>query len=206
MKQLLFKLSMIVVIVLTTGIRINCQSNPEDYKKGTVPEQLELLKARTRIFDNYRSIREDVFQLICKNASDSIVAAKKIIKNLTKENATLNNRIDSIYMSLEIIQSNLEETTRTKNSISVLGMEINKIAYNSITWIVIAILVLLLFNGYMIFRINRNTMAKAKNELSDLQKEYEEYRKKKSVEHQQTTMAHFNEIKKLKEEFGKSKR
>lgn len=206
MKKSSLKLSFIVVISLTIGVRSNCQSDPEEYKKGTISEQLDKLEAHTRIYENFRAIREDIFQIIGKNVKDSMARAKRRINNLTFENTRLNSQIDSINKSIEATKSSMEEISRTKNSISVLGLEVNKITYNSVTWSILGILVFLLVTGYLIFRKNWNTTFNAKKELVDLQKEYEDYRKKKSLEHQQMTVSHFNEIKKLKEEFTKSKR
>jgi uncharacterized protein YlxW (UPF0749 family) len=200
MNHLLFKLSLIVAMSLTIGFRSFCQSDPEEYKKGTVSEQLNSLEAHTRIYENFRAVREDIFQLIKKNINDSLTNAKRRINKLTSVVATLNNRIDSINNSIESTKNSLEEMTRTKNSISVLGMEVNKNTYNSIMWSILGILVFLLVIGYLTFNINRNSTIKTKKELTDLQKEFEDYRKRKNIEHEKMVMSHFNEIKKIKEE------
>jgi hypothetical protein len=203
MKRLFFKLSLMVAFFLYFGTRSNCQSNPEDYKKGTIVEQMDLLESRTRIYENFRSIREDIFELVSKNIKDSAKTAKRSINLLVTEVATLNSRIDSINKSLEVTNSSLEEITRTKNNIGVLGLEINKILYNTITWCIIGLLVFLLGSGYLVFKKNNSTRIKAKNELADLQKEFEDYRQKKRIELDKITVSHFNEIKKLKAEFTK---
>jgi hypothetical protein len=198
MKQSIFKISLIAVIFFSLAFTSNGQTVPEDYKKGTISEQLNQLEARTRIYEDYRAIREDIFQLVSRNIKDTLVTKNKRINNLIAKTASLNSRIDSINESLETTKASLEEITRTKNSLSVLGIELNKTVYNSVMWLILSTLVFLLVIGYLKFKINRDTTLKAKAELLELQKEFDDYKQKKRIEHENLTMAHFNEIKKLK--------
>ena len=200
MKQSIVKISLMALIFLAAGARTSSQSDPEEYKKGTISEQLNNLEAHTRIYENFRAIREDIFQILKKNVNDSLTNAKRRINKLASVVATLNNRIDSINKSIEGTKNSLEEMIRTKNSISILGMEVNKVTYNSFMWTILGILITLLVIGYLTFNMNRNSTLKTKKELTELQKEFEEYRKRKNLEHEKMVMSHFNEIKKIKEE------
>jgi len=200
MKHLIVKISLVVTIILATGVSTRCQTDPEEYKKGTISEQLNNLEAHTRIYENFRAIREDIFQILKKNINDSLINTKRRINKLASVVAILNSRIDSINKSIEGTKNSLEEMTRTKNSISILGMEVNKITYNSFMWTILGILITLLVIGYLTFNMNRNSTLKTKKELTELQKEFEDYRKRKNLEHEKMVMSHFNEIKKIKEE------
>ena len=44
--------------------------------------------------------------------------------------------------------------TRTKNSIKIIGLEINKTSYNSIMWIIVAGLLAVLAVGFLAFKRN----------------------------------------------------
>ena len=196
MKQ--YKLSLIIVIFIFLGAASNSQPIPDEYKKGSIPEQLNYLEAHTRIYENFRAVREDIFQIITRNTKDTLAGSNKRINNYMLEIATLNSRIDSFNKSLETTKISLEETTQMQNSISVLGVGINKTVYNIIMWSIIGIIALMLFIGYVIFKKNRDTTVKTKSELIDLQQQFEEYKQKKRIEIENLTMSHFNEIKKLK--------
>jgi uncharacterized membrane-anchored protein YhcB (DUF1043 family) len=135
---------------------------------------------------------------LTKNINDSLARSKKTINNLIKEKNRLNNRIDSINQSLASTNNNLESMTRTKNSIRILGIEIHKATYNTIMWTILGILVALLVIGYLTFKQNRTTTLKTKKELTDVLKEFEDYKQRTRIEKERTTMEHFNEIKKLK--------
>ena len=187
------------LIVLFTTTRINGQTTmPEILEKGTLSEQLNYLHEKTRIYEDYRAIREDMFQMIRKNAGDSLSSAKNRINGYILETRNLNSRIDSLDKSLSSTKEELREMTRTKNSISVLGINLNKFAYNAIMWVIFAALGFLLVTGFLAFRRNLAITTNNKKELDDLKDEFEAYKKKSRVEREKMSLEHFNEIKRLK--------
>ncbi|HLO57524.1 MAG TPA: hypothetical protein VK179_02190 [Bacteroidales bacterium] len=198
MKYPLLKISLIAIAFLSLSLKSNSQPIPEEYRSQSIPEQLNFTQEHTRVYENFRAVREDIFQLLAKNINDSLARSKKTINNLITEKNRLNNRIDSINQSLASTNNNLESMTRTKNSIRILGIEIHKATYNTIMWTILGILVAMLVIGYLTFKQNRTTTLKTRKELTDLLKEFEDYKQKTRLEKERTTMEHFNEIKKLK--------
>jgi hypothetical protein len=198
MRPLLYKLSLIILFFSALALNTHCQTNPDDYRKGTIHEQFEQLEARTRIYENYRAIREDIFQIVRKNVTDTLKNSTARTNTLLKEIESLKNRLDTTSKILLATQVSLAEMTRTKNSIGVLGLKLNKSVYNTTMWSVLGILSFLLVIGYLIFKNNRNAMLNQKKELVDLKKELEDYRQKKRIEIEKLNIEHFNEIKKLK--------
>lgn len=198
MKHSLLSISLSVALFFLSVIDINAQSIPEEYRNQPIPEQLDYLEDHTRVYENFRAIREDIFQLISKNVNDSLASSRRRINSLLVQTKNLNSRIDSLNNQLSQTSTNLEEMTKTKNSIKVLGIEANKITYNSIMWSILGILLLLLGAGYLTFKQNRSSTLRTKKELDDLQNEFNDYKQKARIEREKTTMEHFNEIKKLK--------
>lgn len=199
MRQLIPRIFVLTAILLAGFVRVDCQNElPEVFKEGTIPEQLKYLDERTRIYENYRAIREDMFRTVSRNTLDSINQAKKRINGLILHAGVLDNRIDSLQKSLEASKTELEEKSRTKNSIRVLGIEVNKVTYNTIMWTILGVLAFLLVTGYLTFRQNRSVTLRTKKDLNDLKAEFEEYRKKTRLEREKTAIDHFNEIKRLK--------
>jgi len=199
MRRSLLKFCIITAIILAGIDRVSCQSTlPEVFTQGTISEQLKYLDERTRVYENYRAIREDMFRIMSRNTIDTLTKAKSRINELALKNAALGNRIDSLNRSLEASSDQMTRATRTKNSISVLGMEVNKKAYNSVMWFILAALLFLLVVGYLSFMRNRVVTVRTKKDLEDLKEEFESYRQKVRVEREKTNLEHFNEIKKLK--------
>lgn len=195
----IFRFCTIAIILLSAGLRINGQSSlPEVFEQGTITEQFKYLDERTRIYDNFRAIREDMFRIMSRNAIDTLANAKARINALILQTNNLDNRIDSLNSSLESSVDRLKEITRTKDSISILGLEVNKITYNTVTWSIIAVLVFLLVAGFLAFQQNRVITLRTKKDLDELKEEFEEYRKKTRLEREKMSMDHFNELRKLR--------
>ena len=165
---------------------------PDELLTNTIEGQINYLEERTRIYENYRAIREDMFQKINSNVLDSLRIYKNEITGLNENIETLNGTNDSLSLSLEDTKTRLQEMTRTKNEISILGLSVNKVVYNTITWSVIAALLVLLVLGYLVFKKNRAVTLRSKNEIIGLKDEFEEYRQKSRQALEKMTMEHFN--------------
>jgi hypothetical protein len=171
---------------------------PEIFENGSLPEQMKYLQEKTRIYEFYRAIREDMFQKIKKNALDSLSTSKAEITELMILNTRLNTTIDSLNTLNETTNSRLDEVTRTKNSIRVLGMEVNKFGYNSVMWIIVAGLATLLIMGFMAFKRNLIVTKNIRKDLEALKTEFEAYRKSSREAREKMSMDHFNELKRLR--------
>jgi hypothetical protein len=171
---------------------------PEVLQKGSIAEQMNYLEEKTRIYEYYRAIREDMFQVIKRNAVDSLVKVKNQVFMLAGMNSNLVLRIDSLTTTLSDREAQLDEAIRTKDGIKVFGMNLNKKAYNSIMWIIVVGLLFLLGLGFLIFNRNLSVMLRTKKDLEEMKTEFESYRQKKRLEIEKLGMDHFNELKKLK--------
>jgi hypothetical protein len=188
----------LTMLIFLSGRGICQTSLPEVLNEGTLPEQMNYIEDRTRIYENYRAIREDMFQKIKKNSIDSLAKSKNTIIDLKDLTSVLNGRIDSLSTTLSATDNMLAEVTSTKNSMRLFGMEINKILYNAIMWIIVAGLVTLLGFGFLVFKRTLIVSNQTKKELEELKNEFEDYRQKTREAREKMSMDHFNELKRLK--------
>jgi hypothetical protein len=188
----------VAVIILSSARGISQTPFPEILVKGTFQEQMTYLEEKTRIYEDYRAIREDMFQRIKNNAIDSLTNAKNKISGYATLTGSLNLRIDSLKSNLNATREELKEVTRTKNSISVIGINLDKNLYNTIMWLIVAGLAFLLVIGFLAFKRNRTITLTTKKELNELKEEFEAYRKKTRLDKEKMSMDHFKEIQKLK--------
>lgn len=195
------KMRFILIFTLIMILNVNGTSQttmPDVLIKNTLEEQMKYIQERTRIYESYRAIREDIFQKIKENALDSLSAAKIEIIGLENLKIKLNHTIDSINSSFETTKNKLDETTRTKNSIRLFGLVVNKFTYNSVMWTIIVGLIALLLIGYLAFKRNLSVTVYTKKELKELKEEFEAYRKSSREAREKMSMDHFNELKKLR--------
>ncbi len=190
---------MLSAFAVSVNMNVVCQTVfPEVLDTGTLKEQMSYIEEKTRIYEDFRAIREDMFQKIKVNSIDSLNSAKSKIAGLMQLKLNLNTRIDSLNSSLASTKESLQEITSTKNSIKVLGIEVNKVIYNTMMWTIAGVLLLLLGMGFLAFKRNLAVTRNTKKDLNDLRTEYEDYRQKSRLEREKLSMDHFNELKKLK--------
>jgi hypothetical protein len=185
-------------VVLLTIKATGQTSIPEVLLNGTLSDQMNYIESKTRIYEDYRAIREDMFQKLKINSIDSLTKAKNNIAGYVVLTGTLNSRIDSLKSDLNITTEKVKELTMSKNSIRLLGIELNKTSYNSLMWTIVAILAALLGIGFLAFKRNLSVTSETKKELKELKTEFEAYRQKTRLEREKVSMDHFNEIRKLK--------
>ena len=199
MKQLQVRCILIITVVIVTAMKVTGQAvMPDELIKNPLKEQLKYLEGRTIIYENYRAIREDMFQKLKSNVNDSLSAADKKIARLKKTASELNLSLDSLRANLQLTKTSLEEMTRTKNSLKVIGLIVNKDTYNGIMWTILGGLLALLLLGFLVFQRNLSTTSNTKKEFQELKNEFEAYRKTTREAREKLTMDHFNEIKRLK--------
>jgi hypothetical protein len=201
MKQLLIRSVLIITVLIIAVTKADGQTAmPDVLLKNPLKEQLNYLDEHTKIYESYRAVREDMFQKLKANVSDTMSAVKNKIASLYLTRSVLTMKIDSLTKSLAATNSRLDEITKSKNSISVIGLEINKSTYNKVMWTILAGLLAALILGFLAFKRNLTLLADTKKEFQDLKEEFEAYRKTSREAREKMTMAHFLELKKLKGE------
>jgi hypothetical protein len=173
---------------------------PEVLYKNSLKDQLNYIEEKTRIYENYRAIREDMFQKLKGNITDTLFSATNRIAALKNTTSGLNSKIDSLKTLYSSTNTELENVTRSKNSIKVIGIEVNKQSYNTFMWTIVAGLIAVLAMGFLVFKRNMAITHNTKKELLDLKNEFEAYRKTTREAREKMSMAHFLELQKLKGE------
>jgi cell division protein FtsB/uncharacterized coiled-coil protein SlyX len=187
-----------MLVVLAFPVIKGQSSLPEDLIKNSLKDQLNYLENRTRIYENYRAIREDMFQRLKQNVNDSVAFDRRVITSLNNTVSSLNKRIDSLEQNLDSTKVMLYGMTATKNSIKILGMVVNKVVYNSIMWSIIVGLLVLFGIGFIAFKGAVQSFKRTKTDLEELKEEFESYRKTSREAREKMSMDHFNELRRLR--------
>jgi hypothetical protein len=196
-----FRYLLISSMLFLAFINVKGQTTmPDVLNKNSMKEQLNYIEEKTRIYENYRAIREDMFQKLKGNISDTLYSANNKIAVLKNTTSALNSTIDSLKTLYATTNASLEDVTRSKNSIKVLGIEVNKQSYNTVMWTIVAGLIAVLVLGFLVFKRNMAITHNTKKELLDLKNEFEAYRKTTREAREKMSMAHFLELQKLKNE------
>lgn len=177
MNHLNFKQILVFSVISFTIITAVGQTTlPDALTTRTIQEQIDYVERNTRIYENFRAVREDMFQKINSNFMDTLMLERSRIIELKKRTANLNSKTDSLNTLLKTTRLNLEEATTSKSNIRILGLKLNKKIYNAIMWTAIGGLVFLLILGFLVFKRNLNVLKRTGKDLQELKDEFEAYR------------------------------
>ena len=190
----------VIIFILSSTGRIDAQNKmPEVMEEGTLQEQTEYMKDRMNIYNGYRAVRDDIFLKMLQNSMDSLNASKSEINTLNTEIDHLLTEKTELSDNLEKTNEELREAIRNRDSMSLFGIPMNKVLYNSILWTIIAGLIFVLFISLAFVNRSRKVLQSTKKDHKALKDEFDAYKKTARETREEMVIKHFNEIQKLKE-------
>lgn len=141
--------------------------------EGTIEEQFDVLLKNSFPYENFKNVR-DYLPRFKKNTLDSLNALQEQIEVQGKTIGNQDANIDSLKLEL----GNTKEIIAQRDSISFLGMSIEKGTYNIIVWSIIIVLAILLFFFIQRYKSNIQTAKESKDAADEIREEYEQHRKK----------------------------
>lgn len=160
--------------------------------------QLDYIHENTRVYNDYRAIRDDIFLKMRRNVKDTLNAARLEMSELNSRLAERNYEIETLNTDLSRTKNEKDEAIRNRDSLSFLGIQMGKGLYNTILWFIIlglaavaALMVVLHRNSH---KVTKEVQAELKTTLED----FEEYRKSSREKYEKLVVSHHSEIMKLK--------
>lgn len=197
--QISFTILLLLSILFLGSEPLQAQNTmPEVMDEGTLQEQLDYVKEKTRIYNNFRAIREDIFLKMKKNSLDSLSAAKQEISGLENLLAERNSEISTLNSRLNSIGDELDEAVKNRDSLSFIGIRMEKGFYNTLMWLIVAALAAILAFLFVLYRRNHVITVENKKELNETRESFENYKKEARERYEKLVVSHHNEIMKLK--------
>jgi hypothetical protein len=191
--------------ILLTGVFIFClqvagaQSNMlAVLDSATMESQMEYIHTNTRVYNNFRAIRDDIFLQMKANVIDSLNAEKLQVAELNSRLTERNFHIETLNTELGRTKNERDVAIRNKDSLSILGIQMNKPVYNSVMWFVILGLAALAVIMLVFFRRSHVVTSQTKNELKNALEEFDQHRKNSREKYEKMVVSHHHEIMKLK--------
>ncbi|KAA2216865.1 MULTISPECIES: tRNA (guanine-N1)-methyltransferase [Maribacter] len=203
------KISRILIlfaVLLTTSLSFAQESEEDEslsLDSGPISSQFDYISKKS---GNYRAdgvryevVKEVNLYKLRENVLDSVRAFNQRAAGLNATISEHETTISSLNKKLEETTSNLAAVTEEKDSMSFLGISVSKATYNIILWTIIIGLFILL--GIFVYRFrNSNILTQeAKQNLAELEVEYEDHRRR-ALEREQKIS------RKLQDELNKQKK
>lgn len=178
---------------------VNAQSDASAVLDSALLEaQLDYIHENTRVYNNFRAIRADIFLKMKRNVLDTINASKLEVEQLNSRLTERNFQIESLNTDLARTKNEKDEAIKNQNSLSFFGIQMNKTLYNSIVWFIILGLVALAVLLVMLHRRSHLVTKQVKEELQTTQDEFDQYRRSSREKYEKLVVSHHNEIMRLK--------
>jgi len=205
-----FRQLLMITALLTFGLHATqAQEGDEDEQElsldnGDIDGQFEYVYKKS---GNYRSegkryevVRTISLDQLRKNVMDTLSGFNSRAAELKATISGHESTISSLEKKLEDTTNSLASVTEEKDNMSFLGIAVSKGTYNAILWTVIAgLLILLLFFIYK-FRNSNILTQEAKTNLSELETEYEDHRRRALEREQKISRQLQDEINKYKKQ------
>ena len=188
-----------VILLLSLPCVAQAQTNtPRVLDTATLRQQLDYMNERMNIYNGYRAVRDDIFLKMNKNSLDSLLAAKGEIRQLESQLANARSEITSLEQNLQQTMDDRDLAIKNKNSLSFIGIQMNKALYNSIMWIIILALVILLVILFLMFKRSFIVTRQTTKDLEEIREEFESYRQQSRERYEKLVVQHHQEVLKLK--------
>lgn len=186
-------------LVLLIFQPVNAQSGASAVlDTANLDAQLDYIHENTRVYNDYRAIRDDIFLKMRKNVKDTLNATKLEMAELNSRLAERNYEIETLNTDLTRTKNEKDEAIRNRDSLSFLGIQMSKGLYNTILWFIILGLAALAALMAVLHRNSHKVTTDVQAELKTTLEDFEEYRKSSREKYEKLVVSHHSEIMKLK--------
>jgi hypothetical protein len=192
------RLALLGIIITCSQMLMAQYSMPAVMDSASLENQLEYVQERTRIYNDFRAIREDIFQKLKGNVLDSLAKERLEVAHLNSVLTERNFQIENLSSDLARAKSERDQAIRTKDSFTLLGIQMQKALYSTVTWIILLGLALLVVLLFLMFKRSHAVTSHTKKEFENTLEEFEEYKKSSREKYEKLVVSHHNEIMKLK--------
>ena len=193
------KLILGLLVVLCTHTLFS-QANKTFIDTGSVANQFDYIIKESSRYQDYKVIKINWIEQLKTNMLDSLKADKIKLKENYNTILAQQATIDSVKHNANQLQQTLTALESEKENVSFLGVSLSKSVFKTTVYLIIAALGLLLALFIFKFRQSNAITLQAKQNLKELEAEFEEHRKVAIEREQKVRRQLQDEINKNKKE------
>lgn len=177
------KILVVFLIIFNISHQAKAQGKVTDEEEklslnsGSLDNQFEFVIQRSNNYQEFKVVKKTWLYTLKAHTLDSLKAANKNLGDTQTIVDTQNQEISKLKSSLSNTQNSLDETNLEKNSMSLFGMQMSKLGYNTLLWSIIAALLALLLLFIYKFKNSNAVTKEAKTALTETEEEFEDHRR-----------------------------
>ncbi len=167
-----------MMVLVTQSTQVLAQNDlASRFDSLALKGQFDYVYEKSETYERYKVIKIATFNLLKKSSLDSVSVYRNELANRVDEIANLKNTVESKDEQIKTLSTDLETMTNSKDSMALLGMEMSKVAYNSLMWGLVFGLVALVVILFLMFKRSHAVTNETKLRLNEVEEEYEIHRK-----------------------------
>jgi len=172
----MYKLCIVILLFILLPLSVISQEDVTETDQS-ISGTYNTLYDKSETYNNYKVLKISSINALMAKIQDTIRVQKQAIADGKQEIADLNSNIEILNNKIKELDKELKEIQKVAGSISFLGLLISKATYNIIFWGIIGGLIVLLVIAYGSHARSLKLYNIARKEFTDLNEEFEDYRK-----------------------------
>ncbi len=192
----------ITVFLIASSFTLLQAQNEEEEKPslntGTIEEQFDYMVDKSSNYEEYKVIRKTWVSTFRSHFADSLKEMRGDIgakQGLIRQKDV---RIDSLNAELQRTREELQTAKKSRDSLTLLGIRMNKSIYNAVMWTLIAAMIAALIVSVGLYKRSNRVTVQTKKDLNEVREEFEEHRRKAREQMELVKRKHLDEINKLR--------
>lgn len=169
----MFKLKSLL-FTFTAFFIVNSSAAQDQDLTGKFNQMME----NSETYEAYKVIRSTRLNEFWAEVEDTLSRKENSISSLSKQTHELEITVNELKSQLSEIQSQLEESESKNDTIAFLGVDLNKLLYHIIVWVIIAALVIVIAVLFGMYTRSHSVTRKAQKEYSAVVAEFETFKDK----------------------------
>lgn len=167
----------IILLLFITSLSSLAQSEDEAPGDQTLNTQFQEMLDKSESYTEYKVIKRTNLTQYSRAVQDSLNANRTQIKGLKNTVQDQEQQITTLSARITDLEAQLAESEELRESLSFLGLDLNKTTYHFIVWVIIGVLIAFGIFAYSSFMRSNKITAKTIKEYRALEVEYEEHKK-----------------------------
>lgn len=180
------------------GFAQDSTSQSSETLNGNLEQQFNYVYKKSNNYEAYRVVSKSHFEHLKKSSLDSVRVYKNQISVLNSRIAATSSERDSLTQELASVKEDFYKVNEEKNNVSFFGISLDNNLFNIIVLGIVAFLGLLLSLFILKFKNAKTESKVAVDNLSKVEDEYVDYKRKAMEKEQQLGRRLQDEINKHK--------
>jgi len=194
-KKKLMRVLLLLLLLHTANI-----ASAQEFREeiNSIDNQFDKIYKKATNYKNYKVILKEQYLNLKSNVLDSLKDSKRLILEIENRLHTKNSTLKKTKEQLVSAEFNLKEVIQKANSMTFMGVQLNKTSYNLLLWLLIIFLIST--SVYFIFKFQKSMSItkEAQRVLLESEKALEVHQKKSLVREQKLRRQLQDEINKQK--------